>query len=75
MGYEQKGQIVNSTSDSAFEFKGKVQGDQLKGKMVGASSTYYPFTLEMSSDSMSFAGTLELLAHGTPCNLKGQKIE
>ena len=72
---KQEGKTVNSTSDSDFVFKGKVQGNQLKGKMKGASSTYYPFTLEMSSDSKSIAGTLDFLAHGLPCQLKGQRIE
>ena len=72
---KQEGQIVKSTSDSSDDFKGKVQGNQLKGYLMGASRTHYPFTLDMSSDSMSFAGILDLLAHGLPCQLKGKRIE
>jgi len=72
---KQEGQIVKSTRDSLYEFSGTVQGNQLKGKMVGASNTYYLFTLEMPSNSMSFTGTLDLLAHSTPCQLKGKRVE
>ena len=72
---KQEGQIVKSSRDSSDDFKGKVQGNQLKGDLVGASRTHYPFTLEMSSDSMSFTGTLDLIAHGLPCQLKGKRIK
>ena len=72
---KQEGQIVKSTKESDFEFKGKVQGNKLKGKIVGASRTYYLFTLEMASDNFSFTGTWNLLAHSTPQHLKGKRIE
>ena len=72
---KQEGQTVKSTVDSEFDFTGNVQGNQLTGKVVGASSTYYTFTLEMSSNCMSITGTLDLIAHGLPCQLKGKRIE
>ena len=72
---KQNGQSVESTTDSAYEFKGTVEGNQLKGKIVGTSSTYYTFTLEMSSDNMSFTGILDLLAHSNRGQLKGKRIE
>ena len=72
---KQEGQIVVSTRESSDDFKGNVYGNQLKGMMIGPSRTYLPFNLEMSSDSMSFVGTLDLLIHGHPCQLKGKRLE
>jgi hypothetical protein len=72
---KQEGKIVKSTRDSSDDFKGKVQGNQLKGYIVESSRTYYRFTLEISSNSMAFTGTLDLIAHGLPCQLKGKRIE
>jgi predicted choloylglycine hydrolase len=71
---KQEGEIVKSTRSSAYEFKGKVKGNQLKGKLVGASGTYDLFTLEMPSDSMSFTGTADIATSGTN-HLKGKRIE
>ena len=68
---KQEGKIVKSTRDSAYDFKGKVQGNQLKGQLVVG---YYPFTMEMSSDSLSFIGTLDW-ATSNINHLKGNKIE
>ncbi len=70
---KQEGQIVKSTRDSAYDFKGKIRGNQIIGKMVGASSTYDPFIIEMLSDSMSFKGTLDFV--GRTYHLKGKRIE
>ena len=72
---KQEAKIVKSISGSEFEFKGKLHGNQLKGKVKGASNTYYNFYLKMSSDSMSFTGTLDLMAHSNRCQLKGKRIE
>ena len=72
---KQEGQTVKSTSDSEFDFTGMVKGNQLKGKVVGTSSTYYDFIIEMRSNNMSFTGALDLIAHGLPCQLKGKRIE
>lgn len=72
---KQEGQTVRSTSDSEFDFTGFVRGNQLKGKVVGASSTYYSFIIEMHSNNMSFTGALDLIAHGLPCSLKGRRME
>jgi hypothetical protein len=70
---KQEGQIVKSTRESLYEFKGKVLGNKLKGKMVWASGTYDPFIIEMLSDSMSFKGTLDFV--GRTYHLKGKRIE
>ena len=72
---KQEGQNVKSTSGSEFDFTGVVKGNKLKGKVVGASSTYYSFIIEMHSNNMSFTGALDLIAHGLPCQLKGKRIE
>ena len=72
---KQVGQTVRSTSDSGFDFTGRIKGNQLKGKVVGASSTYYSFIIKMHSNNMSFKGALDLIAHGLPCQLKGRRIE
>jgi hypothetical protein len=72
---KQEGQNVKSSSDSEFYFAGRIKGNQLKGKVAGASSTYYSFIIEMHSNNLSFTGALDLIAHGLPCSLKGQRIE
>ncbi len=72
---EQDGQTVTSTGDSEFVFTGTIKGSQLRGVVVGASSTYYSFILKMHSSNMSFTGALDLIAHGLPCTLKGKRIE
>ena len=72
---KQEGQIVISTGESELDFTGRVQGNQLTGKVTGTSNTYYDFSIEMHSDKMSFTGTLDLIAHGLPCELKGKRIE
>ena len=72
---KQEGQTVKSTSDSEFDFMGMVKGNQLKGKVVGTSSTYYNFIIEMNSNYMSFTGALDYIAHDLPCQLKGKRIE
>ena len=72
---KQEGQTVKSTSDSELDFTGHVQGNQLTGKVTGTANTYYDFTIEMHSNYMSFTGTLDLIAHGLPCELKGKRIE
>ncbi len=69
---KQEGQVVKSTRESTYDFKGKVQGNQLRGNM-DADGIYYPLTLEMPSDRMSFKGTLEMI--GRTNHLKGRRIE
>ncbi len=71
---KQEGQVVKSTRDSAYEFKGKVQGNRLKGNMFGASGTLLPFAIEMPSDAMSFKGTADMGTSRTN-HLKGKRIE
>ncbi len=68
---KQEGNTVESTSGSAFKFKGIVQGNQLKGKIDGSGSI--PFVIEMPPDGMSFKGTLDII--GRTYHLKGQRIE
>lgn len=69
---KQDKEIVQSTRDSAFDFRGKVQGNQLKGK-IDADGIYYPLTIIMPSDRMSFKGTLVMI--GRTNHLKGKRIE
>ncbi len=55
---KQEGQNVKSTSDSEFDFTGKVHGNQLKGKLKSSTGDYLPFIIEIPSDGMSFNGSL-----------------
>jgi CubicO group peptidase (beta-lactamase class C family) len=71
---KQEGKTVRSTRDSAYDFKGKVLGNRLKGKVVGAVGYYYPLELEMPSNKMSFTGTLDWDTSNT-IFLKGKRIE
>jgi len=71
---KQVGQIVKSTNESAYDYKGKVRGNQLRGNILGASGTFDPFVLEMSPDGMSFKGTADI-ATGKTNRLKGRRIE
>ena len=71
---KQEGHIVKSTRDSAYEFNGKVQGNQLSGNFGPTYGQYSPFIIEMHSDSMSFKGSLDYF--GSLRNtLKGKRIE
>ena len=69
---KQQGKTVKSARESTYDFKGKAQGNRLRGKMY-ADGIYYPLTLEMPSDRMSFKGTLEMI--GRTNHLKGKRIE
>ena len=68
---KQAGEIVKSTADSAYNFKGRIKGNQLKGNLAGASDV--SFTMEMLTDAMSLKGTLEIW--GRSYQLKGRRIE
>jgi hypothetical protein len=68
---EQAGEIVKSTADSAYAFRGKVRGNQLKGILQGASDL--PFAMEMPPDAMSIKGALEIW--GRSYQLEGNRIE
>ena len=70
---KQTGEIVKSTPDSAYDFKGKARGSQLKGYMEGASSGDLSFTMEMHPDTMSFKGTYKIW--GRSYHLKGRRLE
>lgn len=71
---KQEGNTVKSTRDSSYDFKGKVQGNQLKGKIANVSGSYNPFTIEMLSDDMTFKGTVDMGTSRTN-HLKGRRIE
>jgi hypothetical protein len=71
---KQEGQIVKSTRDSSFDFKGKVQGNQLKGKLNYQSGNYLPFIIEIPSDGRSFKGSLSYFG-GRQYFLKGKRIK
>ena len=70
---KQEGKTVRSTRDSAYDFKGKVLGNRLKGKVVGAVGYYYPLEMEMPSNKMSFTGTLDWDTSNT-IFFKGKRI-
>ena len=70
---KQDGQIVKSTRNSTYDFKGKVDGYQLKGKMMVSSGTYFPFLIRMPSNGMSFKGTLEVISWTD--QITGKRIE
>ncbi len=74
MAMKQEVKTVRSTRDSAYDFKGKVLGNRLKGKVVTAVGSYHPLELEMPSNKMSFTGTLDYDTSYT-IFLKGKRIE
>ena len=47
---KQEGKVVNSTKDSDYEFKGKVQGNKIKGSMEYVSGYWSPLSMEISTD-------------------------
>ena len=68
----QEGKTVKSSRKSAYEFEGKVQENKLIGK-VRETGIYFPLKLEMTSNGLSFTGTLDYL--GRIHNLHGKRIE
>ena len=70
---QQDGKTIKSTRESAYDFAGKVQGNQLKGIIAGTSGMRIPFVIEMPSDAMSFKGTLEY--YGRTYQINGRRIE
>ena len=56
-GMKQSGSAVTSTKDSYYEFKGKIEGSQLQGKIIGDYGLSRNFILNISSDGQSFKGT------------------
>lgn len=57
-GMKQTGKIVKSTKVSYYEFEGKVSGNQLKGRLKDGS-WQLQIAISMSSDGLSFEGTIE----------------
>ncbi|MBW2408097.1 MAG: hypothetical protein JRF17_12055 [Deltaproteobacteria bacterium] len=55
-GMRQTGSIVKSTEDSYYEFKGKVRGNKLEGKIKGDYGEYRNFVITLSSDGFEFQG-------------------
>ncbi len=55
-GMKQSGRIVKSTGDSYYDFKGKVRGNQLEGKIKGDYDVYRNFVITISSDGLAFQG-------------------
>ncbi len=56
-GMKQNGNTVSSTKDSYYELNGKVEGSQLKGKIIGDYGLSQNIILNVSSDGQSFKGT------------------
>lgn len=55
---KQSGTLVKSTTDSFYEIKGKAEGNQLKGTVIGDYDIEFPFILDLSSDGLTFEGKL-----------------
>ena len=69
---KQRDKTVVSTRDSFYELRGMVRGNQLKGRILGASGGTLPFIITISSDGRSFEGTIQTQRPG---HLKGKKKE
>ena len=54
---KQSGKIVISTKDSVWKFKGNVEGNQLKGQVIGDYDYHFKTVIEISSDGQSFKGS------------------
>ena len=63
--------VVKSNQYSSYEFKGKVKGNQMKGRLVD-TNTVYSLVLTLSSDGISFEGYLRGAQEKSI--LKGRKI-
>jgi hypothetical protein len=71
---KQSGKTVVSTRQSRYKLKGKVEGNQLKGKFYyGPGSAARTFSIKISSDGQSFKGTADVW-QGT-AHLKGKRKE
>jgi hypothetical protein len=70
---KQRGKTVVSTEQSYYKLKGKVEGNQLKGKIYYGSIGARTFAIKISSDGQSFKGTADIW-QGT-AHLKGKKKE
>ena len=53
---KQSGTIVKSTKESYYEFKGKVRGNQLEGKLTGDYNQTQNIVITLSADGQSFKG-------------------
>jgi len=71
---KQEGKIVQSTRNSTFEFKGKVQENQLNGRFEDPGGNSRPFTLEMHSEGMLIKGSL-IYYGGITYIIIGKRIE
>jgi hypothetical protein len=70
---KQRGKTVVSTRQSYYKLKGKVEGNQLKGKVYYKSIGARTFAIKISSDGQSFKGTAYIW-QGT-AHLKGKRKE
>ena len=53
---KQSGGIVKSSAGSYYEFKGKVSGNQLEGRIKGDYDRWRNFVITLSSDGLTFQG-------------------
>jgi hypothetical protein len=72
-GMKQSGRIVKSTGHSYYEIKGKVRGNQLKGRIVGDYDISNKFVLNISSDGLSFKGTITSNWQNRTVQIKGTR--
>jgi hypothetical protein len=70
---KQRGNTVVSTIQSNYKLEGKVEGNQLKGKIYYSSIGARIFAIKISSDGQSFKGTADIW-QGT-AHLKGKRKE
>ncbi len=69
-GLKQHGNKVISTKESSYTINGKIMGNRLKGRRA----RYYLFDIRISSDGMSFEGTIDCPVNKT-CIIKGMRKE
>jgi hypothetical protein len=56
---EQTDKTVSSTERSYYKINGEVKGNQLKGRIKADANLYYPIVIDISSDGLSFKGTID----------------
>ena len=69
----QTGQSVKSTKYSNYEIEGNAGGNQLRGKIIDRDGLFYPIIINLSSDGLTFMGTIDTHWGGGKGIIKGKK--
>ena len=69
----QRGKKVVSTKESYYNLTGKVNGSQLKGRLIGDAGLVFSFVIDISSDGQSFEGIID--DYWGTAHIKGQRKE